>query len=757
MQKRVGIKVAGIVQGVGFRPYIYRLADRFQLTGQILNDAQGVEIEIQGEETNTEEFLKTLLEQPPPLALITGIQTSVIPLRTESEFNIIRSSADLAKNTLISPDIASCPDCLDELFNPEDRRHFYPFINCTNCGPRYTIITDIPYDRPSTSMKRFIMCRNCQAEYDDPENRRFHAQPNACPVCGPQFYLRDNQGNVWKEEAVQKAISNLEQGSIVAIKGLGGFHLAVDARNTLSVQYLRDRKHRFEKPLALMVRDIDTAKKIVFLSEKEQILLASLQRPIVLCRKTGDTGISSLISPDNNYFGILLPYTPLHEILFRLSTFDALVMTSANMSEEPICYRNEECKTRLAEVADYFLDHDREIYTRCDDSVMRICSGQPVFIRRSRGYVPRPVLLKEKGSSVLAVGGHLKNTVCLTKNNFAFVSQHIGDLENLITLGVFEETIQHLRKLFEISPQHIIHDLHPDYLSTRWVQENAGIPFTGLQHHYAHILSVMAENDLVEPVVGLSLDGTGYGTDGTIWGGEILICNRHDFQRYAHFEHVPMPGGEQAILQPWRMAVAYLKQYCPDASEWYGHLFPQLEKPIGLITRMIDKKINSPLSSSCGRLFDAVSALLGLKNTVSYEGQAAILLEALGEKNTEKSTLDIGEIQIKKVNEHYILSPAEIIPKIVQYRLQNRSINELSKSFHDRLSDGLVRIAVQACHENSLKKIALSGGCFQNAVLLNNLHQELTKRGFQVYFNTQVPANDGGIALGQAYWGMHNR
>jgi hydrogenase maturation protein HypF len=519
---------------------------------------------------------------------------------------------------------------------------------------------------------------------------------------------------------------------------------------------LRKRKHRFEKPLALMVRDVETAEKFVYLNEQEEVLLSGLQRPIVLCRKRENATISAHVSTDNNYLGLMLPYTPLHEILFNSGNFEALVMTSANISEEPICYQNEECFQRLGSVADYFLNHDRDIYIRCDDSVLRTGAGRPVFIRRSRGYAPRPVLLQNKGTPVLAVGAHLKNCICLTRDNLAFVSQHIGDLENLATLQVFEQTMQHLQKLMEINPEYIIHDLHPDYVSTKWVVENARIPYRGLQHHYAHILSVMAEHSLDQPVIGVALDGAGYGADGTIWGGEVLICNIHDFERYAHFENIPMPGGEQAILHPWRMGVAYLKKYSPDAENISRQLFPpQTCRQLDLLNQMIDKKINSPLTSGCGRLFDAVAAILGLRTSVAYEGQAAIMLEAKGERSKAKD-LDIGQIMIKETGNGFLLSPEEIIPKIAACRLQNKSVALISKSFHNRLIEALSRITVRAGQDTGIRNVALSGGCFQNMILLNGLVESLTARGFKVYFNTQVPANDGGIALGQAYWGMHN-
>jgi len=756
MQKRISIDVSGIVQGVGFRPHIYRLANRLNLVGNVRNNSHGVNIEIQGTINNIEHFIKSLKNQPPPLAQITAIHSREIALKKDVGFKIIKSQEFVQRTTFISPDIATCTDCLSELFSKDDRRYLYPFINCTNCGPRFTIISDIPYDRPKTSMANFKMCANCQNEYDDPNNRRFHAQPNACYQCGPQVICYDEHGKVVSGDAIENIVMALEQGKIVAIKGLGGFHLAVDARNDQAVCTLRERKHRFEKPLALMVSDVKIAATIAYINSDEEIMLQSLQRPIVVCRKKPDANISSHISLDNDYLGIMLPYTPLHEVIFKKCCLNVLVMTSANMSEEPICYHNDECINRMSKVVDYFLAHNRDIYTRCDDSVLRLSGGKLSFIRRSRGFIPRPILLAEKGPSILAVGGHLKNTVCLTKDQFAFVSQHIGDLENLATLIAFEQTVAHLENIFEIIPKYIIHDLHPDYLSTKWVFEHARVPYLGIQHHYAHILSVMAEQGLQDNVVGFALDGTGFGLDGTIWGGEVLICNIESFERYAHFKTVPMPGGEKAIQEPWRMAVAYIQHYLGPHKELLQKLFPQHSGEIDIIIQMLQKRINAPLTSSCGRLFDAVAAILGIRERVSYEGQAAIILEAQAQKCSEETTAAIGKFRLVRQNDKITIDAGDIINATVNLMLHGQLPQSISRAFHEALIEVFTEIAMQIYDEKNINTVVLSGGCFQNILLLEGLQQALKKKGFQVYTNVQVPVNDGGISLGQAYWGIHN-
>ena len=755
MLKRLLIEVSGIVQGVGFRPYVYRLSKRLHLNGFVKNNSDGVSIEIEGDENSAKQFIEILSNQPPPLAQILNKKVTDIPPTGVPGFHITKSESRQQKNTLISPDIATCDDCLQEMLDPTDRRYLYPFINCTNCGPRYTIISDIPYDRPKTSMTGFSMCRRCQTEYDDPMDRRFHAQPNACPVCGPTLKFIGKDHLETSENSLELLLRALEAGQIAAIKGTGGFHLAADARNQAAIKILRERKHRFEKPLALMVKDIQTISTIAFLNEETIVQLSNLHRPIVLCKKRDNNGIAKEIAPDNDYFGIMLPYSPLHELIFRQGNLDVLVMTSANISEEPICFRDEECITRMNNIADCYLLHNRDIYIRCDDSVMHIFKNKPLFIRRSRGYSPRPVILSRKGTSVLAVGGHLKNTICLTRENFAFLSQHIGDLENLQTLHVFEQAIDHLQTLFAVKPEYIVHDLHPEYVSTKWVEEEATVPHQSIQHHYAHILSVMAEYGIEKDIIGIALDGAGFGEDRAIWGGEVLLCDLHSYQRLAYFDYLPMPGGEKAILEPWRMAVSYLLKYFDNGSGLAVSLFGEKPFPIKIIEQMIEKGLNAPLTSSCGRLFDAVAAILGLRTIVAYEGQAAIILESIAEK-TASDFLDIGKINIVLENDHWILNPNEILHNIVKYKIDGKPLAKISQAFHEALIDAFIRVADILREQKGTDLIALSGGCFQNIRLLTGLYQQLEERGFRVFTNKEVPVNDGGISLGQAYWGMHN-
>ena len=666
MPTRRQIEVSGIVQGVGFRPYIYRLATERHLVGTICNTSAGVIIEIQGSDEAVSDFISRLPQEAPPLSRITEITTRDLPANGDREFRIVASHGDEPVRTLISPDVATCDDCLREMFDPADRRYRYPFINCTNCGPRFTITHSIPYDRPFTSMAPFKMCPACQAEYDNPANRRFHAQPNACWDCGPKLELWDTKGAVLAAaDPVVDAIRALRAGKVVAIKGLGGFHLAVDATNAAAVALLRERKRRVGKPFAVMVPELAAAERICEISPEEAQVLQSIQRPIVLLRRrTGDARASTNmiagdVAPNNNFLGVFLPYTPLHHLLLREGNFAALVMTSGNLSEEPIAIRNDEARQRLSTLADYFLVHNREILLRCDDSVVRVLSvadqndshrveararlrlrsGQaspvhqsrviPQQLRRSRGFVPVPVFLHKEVPSILAVGGELKNTICLTKGKHAFLSQHGGDLENLESYNFFEEAIHHLQKVLEITPELIAYDLHPDYFSTKWALKRTDLPLIGVQHHHAHIASCMAENHLEGEVIGFALDGTGYGTDGNIWGGEVLVGGYENFERAAHFEYVPMPGGAAAIHEPWRMAVSYLAHH-------FGSDFRKMNLPflreigdgkIDVVLRMLDRRINSPLTSSCGRLFDAVAAIAGIRNRVSYEAQAAIELE----------------------------------------------------------------------------------------------------------------------------------
>jgi hydrogenase maturation protein HypF len=742
------LTVNGIVQGVGFRPFVYQLALQWGLKGEVANTSSGVTIHVEGNGKKVEAFTRDLKEKSPPLAHITEISTSCEPARGYGDFTIQASQRQSSLWTLISPDMAICNDCLRELFDPKDRRYRYPFINCTNCGPRYTIIADIPYDRPNTSMKHFTMCDECQREYDDPTNRRFHAQPNACAQCGPNVALYNNRRTrILAQDPIKRTAEILKEGHIVAIKGLGGFHLAVDAENTEAVIRLRQRKHREEKPLALMSYDLDQIHRYAFVEPDEELLLTSPQRPIVLARKREPNLLSPEISPRNKDFGVMLPYAPLHYLLLSHG-FTSLVMTSGNISEEPIAIENDEAFERLGAIADYFLIHDREIYLRSDDSIARRTDGATRFIRRSRGYVPVPVFLKDRIPQILACGAELKSTVCLTKGKNAFLSQHIGDLENLETYRFFEQTVDHMKQILDIHPRIVAFDLHPDYLSTRYAQEQEGVKKIAVQHHHAHIVSCMAENGLDGPVLGLSFDGTGYGTDRCIWGGEVLMVETHRFRRAAHLAYLPMPGGDAAIREPWRMAVSYLYHA-------FGNGFVDLDLPlfrhvqrerIEIIQEMISKGVNCPQTSSLGRLFDGIAAILGIRHRVAYEGQAAMELEMVMGKET-KQTYDH---EWKRAEASYQVPLDPIIRGVVRDMEKGLQEPEISAKFHATL----VRLFSDLCsllrQETGLDRVVLSGGVFQNSVLLAGLRKALEDQHFQVFSHRLVPTNDGGISLGQA-------
>ncbi len=738
----------GIVQGVGFRPFVYQLALHYELNGDIANTSSGVIIHIEGSKQKIKAFVHDLGEKSPRLAHITEISSSHEPVIGYKEFTIQTSRKESSRSTLISPDMAICDDCLHELFDPENRRYQYPFINCTNCGPRYTIIDDIPYDRPNTSMKHFKMCPKCRKEYDDPADRRFHAQPNACEICGPSVSLYDNRRiPVLAQDPVKRTVDLLKQGHIVAIKGLGGFHLTVDAGKNDAVIRLRRRKHREEKPFALMSYDLERIRKYAYIEPDEEVILSSPQRPIVLLRKKEPNPLSPEISPFNKNFGTMLPYSPLHYLLLR-SDFTALVMTSGNISEEPISIDNDEAFERLGAIADYFLIHNRDIYLCCDDSIVRRVDGATRFIRRSRGHVPTPVFLKEKIPQILACGAELKNTICLTKGKNAFISQHIGDLENIETYRFLELTVQHMKQILDIDPQIVAHDLHPDYLSAHYARKQKEMKKIAVQHHHAHIVSCMAENRLDGPVLGLSFDGTGYGTDGCIWGGEVLIVEAHQFTRAAHLVYLPMPGGQAAIKEPWRMAVGYLFNAFGEAFHDLDlQLFQELEKEkIKIILEMISKQVNSPQTSSLGRLFDGIAAILGIRKKVTYEGQAAMELEMAIREETEES-YDYEWEQGKDLR-RILIHP--IIRGVVKDIENNLSVSDISAKFHTTL----VRLFSELCailrKETDLNRVVLSGGVFQNATLLAGLRNALKDKGFQVFTHSLVPTNDGGISLGQA-------
>ena len=771
-RERKHIRVQGIVQGVGFRPFVYGLAAELELVGFVYNDSEGIIIEVEGTPWMLDSFQEALRCRKPPLAQIDRMTTAVIPPRGEQTFAIFPSQATNTRHTLISPDVAICDDCLHELLDPTDRRYYYPFINCTNCGPRFTIVQDIPYDRDKTTMRVFPLCPDCQAEYDDPLNRRFHAQPNACSICGPRVQLllttdHDLVSNL--QSPIKETARRIAQGEIVAIKGLGGYHLACDALHETVVATLRQRKHREAKPFALMVPDLATARQLCFINEVEAELLQSRQRPVVLLPQRPGSPIALAVAPCYNSLGLMLPYTPLHTLLLRdfaecvgSERPSVLVMTSGNTSDEPIAYHDDEAQQRLAHIADHFLIHNRAIHMRCDDSVVRVVAGETQMLRRSRGYVPAPIQVKQPFPlPILAVGGHLKNTFCLGKENRAFVSHHIGDLENLETLRSFEEGITHFIRLFGIQPEVVAHDMHPEYLSTKWATNSQSPisrskavqslvsslhPLVPVQHHHAHIASVMAEHDLTEPVIGVALDGTGYGLDGAIWGGEFMVADRHDFERLAHLAYVPLPGGEQAIKQPWRMAAVYLQHT-------YGNDFLNLDIPFVQqldrqkwrpLAQMMARGFNSPPTSSFGRLFDAISALLGLRGESIYEGQAAIELEMLAQPTDEAYPFTITGGMPAQLD----LRPT--IRAIVAEIQQGVGLSLIAGRFQRTVAELIAAVCLQIYYQTRLNRVALSGGVFQNQLLLEQTLPLLHNKSFQVYTNWQVPPNDGGISLGQA-------
>ena len=753
--QRQRIRIQGIVQGVGFRPFVYGLALRFGLVGFVYNDSDGVTVEIEGRVADLTAFLRALRAEPPPLARIDAIASEQIAPRYKSTFIIAHSQTGTQRGTLISPDTATCDDCLRELFDVNDRRYGYPFINCTNCGPRFTIVQDVPYDRDKTTMRVFPLCPLCQQEYNNPLNRRFHAQPNACPVCGPQVRLLDGpEGDVHDINVIATAAQRLASGTILTIKGLGGYHLACDALNEEAVQRLRQRKHREAKPFALMVSDLHTARQLCSVSDAEAALLQSRHRPIVLLEQLPDCPVASGVAPVHNTLGIMLPYAPLHSLLLRAfaaalpaGRLAVLVMTSGNLSDEPIAYRDDDAQERLASIAEGMLTHNRAIHMRCDDSVMRIAAGDQQFLRRSRGYAPEPIPLSfDLPLPLLACGAHLKNTFCLGKRRQAFLSHHIGDLENLETLTSFREGIEHFQRLFDIYPEVVAYDLHPEYLATKYALDTDMPRKIGVQHHHAHIASVLAEHGLTGPVIGVAADGTGYGTDGAVWGCEIMLADLRGFKRLSHLAYVPLPGGEQAVRQPWRVAAAYLSQA-------YGDAFLALDIPFvrqlerskwRTLSQMIARGLNSPLTSSLGRLFDAVAALLGLRHEVIYEGQAAIELEIVAEK-----TGQVDSYPFAIEDETGVLDVSPMIRAIVGDIQQGVPVPQIAARFHRTIAELLATACVKAREQTGLNEIALSGGVFQNRLLLEQLITRLEALTFQVYINRRVPPNDGGLSLGQ--------
>lgn len=748
--KRVQYRFYGIVQGVGFRPFVYRLAVQNSLTGFVQNRPEGVTAEVEGPAAAVEAFADQIRRELPPLANISKIESTILEIRNDRTFEIIQSDARGQADVHIPPDAATCPDCLRELFDPENRRYRYPFINCTNCGPRLTIINAVPYDRISTSMACFELCPQCRAEYENPADRRFHAEPNACPVCGPRLTLQDATGQQVKtEDPVSTAVDLLLSGHILAVKGLGGFHLAVDAGSDDAVRKLRLRKYREEKPLAIMVRDMDAVRKIAHVSRAEEALLVSPQRPIVLLKKTpGNLMISDWVAPKVPNLGIMLPYAPLHHLLLK-NHMSALVMTSANQVDEPICIGNGEALSRLQGIADYFLVHNRDILVRCDDSIAFSASGKLRLMRRSRGFVPRPLPLKQACPQVLALGGELKTAHCILKGHFAFLSPHIGDMETPQARDFFHESLSLMKRITESEPAVIACDLHPAYYSTRVARELPSEKVIQVQHHHAHIVSCMAENQLDGNVIGLAMDGTGYGPDGTAWGGEFLIAGEADFQRFGHFQYLLLPGGEKAVREPWRIAASLLKTACGSSWQEIARHLKIYSDPtqMNLLNKVIEGKIHSPLSSGLGRLFDGVAALIGLRRAVSFEGQAAMELEALA---TETEALPYPFAILRNDNEPYRVDTVPIIRAIVDDLQAGRAQNQIAAAFHQTIIDVFAAMASEMRRQTGLTRVTLSGGCFQNKILLEGGIARLEKDGFEVYSHSRVPSNDGGISLGQA-------
>ena len=763
------IHIRGIVQGVGFRPFVYNLANRYGLHGWVRNTSRGVEIEVDGDPRSLSSFVTALRNEHPPLAMIDSIHSEEKPANGYSSFEIVQSDADPDGYQPISPDVSICDDCLAELFQPSDHRYRYPFINCTNCGPRFTIIKDIPYDRPETTMAPFEMCAVCAGEYSDPGDRRFHAQPVACADCGPRVWLagKDDPRALHIEHAphrddaaVQESIRLLARGQILAVKGLGGFHLACDAANHDAVRRLRARKHRPSKPLAVMMPDIETVRRFCHLGPAEQELLASPRRPILLLESKQENGLSPALAPGQSTLGVMLPYTPLHYLLFSREDrwpdvpYQALVMTSGNHSNQPIVTTNQEALRELGSIVDGYLFHNRDIHVHCDDSVTRIHRGQPYPLRRSRGYAPFPVSLPREGPSILAAGSELKNTFCGVKGNLAFLSQHIGDLENYPTLETFQDSLEHFKQLFRSQPQGLAYELHSDYLASRYARSRAreeGLTAVGVQHHHAHIASLLAEHGHPgrTPVIGCSFDGTGYGDDGHIWGGEVLLADYGGYHRTYHLHYAPLPGGDLAVKEPWRFALSWLEQAGID---WDPSLPPVSQAReqsaasgfdlLSILRSQLEKGTNAPLTSSMGRLFDAVSALIGVRQVTDYEAQAAIELEALA-LDREASTYPF------HIRDD-IIDPTPLIGAVVQDVKDGVPVGVISTRFHNSVAQMVLEVCSALREEHNLDLVALSGGVWQNMRLLERTRQLLDADHFDVLTHSRVPANDGGLALGQA-------
>jgi hydrogenase maturation protein HypF len=745
---RTRVRVEGIVQGVGFRPFVHALAGRLGLAGLVGNDAGGVFVEVEGAAETVERFLEALAAEAPPLAVIERVTATPLEPTGAAGFAIAPSLPGGDRQTLVSPDTATCADCLRELADPADRRFRYPFINCTNCGPRFTIVRDVPYDRPATTMASFEMCADCAREYADPGDRRFHAQPVCCPACGPSLALLDRRGVAAAGDPLAGAAARLRDGAVVAVKGLGGYHLAADAASEPAVAALRARKHREDKPFAVMVADVASAGRLGEVGPAEAAMLTSPRRPIVLLRRReGGAGVAASVAPGNRSLGVMLPYTPLHHLLLE-AVGRPIVLTSGNVSDEPIAYRDEEAVERLGGIADWFLVHDRPIHMRADDSVVRAFGGRELPLRRSRGFAPQPLGLPWPfPRHVLACGAELKHTFCLAKGGHAFLSHHIGDLENYETYRSFTEGVEHFRRLFDVDPQVVAHDLHPEYLSTKYALDLDGVELEGVQHHHAHVAACLADNDEPGPVIGVAFDGLGFGPDGTIWGGELLVADLEGFRRAGHLEQVPMPGGAAAIKEPWRMAAAWLDaalgDAVPERVAVAGRHLDRWERVVALGR----SGTAAPVTSSAGRLFDAVAAILGVRDAVNYEGQAAVELEQLADPAEPAAY----PVRVAPADDGLLrLGGADLVRAVVSDLSAGVTPPLIAARFHNGLAAATVAACQAIGEETGLGTVALSGGVFQNMLLLERTVAGLEANGIRVLTHSRVPPNDAGISLGQA-------
>lgn len=773
--KRFRLEIKGVVQGVGFRPFVYSIAKKFDVKGFVGNESSGIFVEIEGEENLLNEFVEYLKTNAPPLSHISEIASQTIELKNDTDFQIIESESHETEFTLISPDISICEDCLQELFDNNNRRYLYPFINCTNCGPRFTITKTVPYDRPNTTMSAFEMCPACRAEYENPLDRRFHAQPISCWDCGVQADFFRTESGSERANAIKETQNALINSQIVAIKGIGGFHLACDARNEFAIETLRQRKGRIDKPFAVMCKDLETAKSFVEINDAEADILTSKECPIVLLKKKNGNSLSELIAPHNKFLGVMLPYSPLHYLLFSNSSecqvatapcSDVLVMTSGNFSNEPIIKDNDEALEKLPSLADSFLLHDREIFVQCDDSVVRVFTTEITEItekndennsvssvanllpfRRSRGYSPFPVELPFKVPQILAVGGELKSTFCLTKENFAFMSQHIGDMENLETLRAFENSSEQMKRLFKVEPEIVVGDLHPNYLSSNWAKKTYK-NFIAVQHHHAHIASVMAENKIVdEKVIGFAFDGTGYGLDGKIWGGEVFCGDYTNFERLTHLRYFPLAGGDASVKNVYRMALSLLREAEIEWKEDLACVSFASETERKVLLKQFENNLNVVQTSSFGRLFDANASIADIRHKATYEAQAAIEFEAILDENVAESyQFEIVENEIDYRN---------LVREVVRDVRANVAKSVISAKFHNAVADLILQLSLKYRGELKLNKIALSGGCFQNVALLKKATKLLSRNNFKVLTHKLVPPNDGGLALGQAVIAAH--